>query len=114
MRNFEFAKTLIASAFCLGALFTASESRAAENAWVRDVKVVQFGTYQHSTIHFVWLSSGTVPACQQQDPTNPTLRFDENNAGGKSMVSVLTAAVISKVNVDVQVTGCQIIEVYLK
>ncbi|QGX41519.1 hypothetical protein [Permianibacter aggregans] len=96
------------------ALYAIASSANPETVWVRDVKVVQFGTYQHNTIHFVWLSSGTVPACQQQSPGNPTIHFDEASPGGKSLVSVLTAAVISKVNVDVQVTGCQIMEVYLK
>lgn len=96
------------------ALYAMPSSANLETVWVRDVKVVQFGTYQHNSIHFVWLSSGNVPVCEQDSPSQPTLRFDENSVGGKSLVSVLTAAVISKVTVDVQVTGCQIIEVYLK
>ena len=95
-------------------LLIGSQMAAAQNVWIHDVKIAKFGTYQHSTLHFVWLSSGTVPACQQQSPSNPTLHFDEASPGGKTLVSVMTAAVIAKANVDVQVSGCQIIEVYLK
>ncbi|CCN49414.1 exported hypothetical protein [Vibrio nigripulchritudo MADA3029] len=84
------------------------------NEWVNDVNITKLSTYQHSPIHFVWLSSGSAAECRNVDPNNPVLRFSEINPGGKSLMSVLTAAVVSKTKVDVQVKGCDIIEVYIK
>jgi len=80
------------------------------NETVRGTTVVQLGAYQDHTTHFVWLASGVVSACS----TNPTYHFDENQPGGKSLVSILTAALIAKTPVDVRVNGCRIEEVYLK
>jgi hypothetical protein len=101
---------LLALALVLFSLSTASQA----NDWIRNVKVNMIGTYQHSSGHFVWLSQHPVNACQAANPANPTLHFSENNPGGKSLLSVLIAATMSKANVDVQVNGCDIVEVYLK
>ncbi|MGR5361324.1 hypothetical protein ACPV54_10715 [Vibrio mediterranei] len=89
-------------------------SYAYSNEWIRDTTVVQVGTYQYSQVHYVWLSSGHSSECIAENPINPTLYFNEGNVGGKSLMSVLTTAVISKAKVDVQVSGCDIVEVYLK
>lgn len=82
--------------------------------WINDVEVVRVGTYQHSPGHFVWLSSGVVGECQAAIPSNPTLSFSGDKPGGKALFATLTAAVIAKRKVDVQVAGCDIVEVYLK
>ena len=93
-------------------LLVSSISQA--NEWVHNVKVNQIGTYQHIDGHFVWFSQHPFSECQQANPSNSTLYFSENNPGGKSLLSVLLAAMMSKSNVDVQVNGCDIVEVYLK
>ncbi|MDP2576006.1 hypothetical protein Q8W40_27775 [Vibrio penaeicida] len=84
------------------------------NEWVNNVQVTKLGSYQHSPGHFVWLSSGVVSDCQKANPSNPVLHFSEISPGGKSLMSVLMAAVVSKTTVDVQVNGCDIVEVYIK
>jgi hypothetical protein len=75
--------------------------------WVYDVKVTKLGTYHGAPGHFVWLS-------QQPTECTGTVFFSEDVAGGKSLMAVLTAAVLSKATVDVQVDACSIVEVYLK
>ncbi|MGD8909285.1 MAG: hypothetical protein PVI97_19510 [Candidatus Thiodiazotropha sp.] len=82
--------------------------------WVSDVNITKLGTYQHSLFHYVWLSSGEVSECQEATPSNPTLLFSEESTAGKSLLSVLMAAVVSKATVDVKVNGCDIVEVHLK
>ena len=90
------------------ALFISISAMA--NETVQNTKIVQLGAYQDHTTHFVWLASGVVSTCS----TDPTYHFDENQPGGKSLVSILTAALIAKIPVDVRVNGCRIEEVYLK
>jgi hypothetical protein len=85
----------------------------AANAWLNDVKIVQLGTYQDSPVHFVWTSLGTIPECAAVSQ-NPVLNFSEESKGGKSLVAVLTAAIVATRNVAIQVDGCKIIEVYLR
>ena len=101
---------------CLGALaaLLVLPASALANSWSHDVTVTKIGAYQHGTGHFVWLSSGAVDECVAASPSNPVLSFDEANPGGKTMASLLMAALMAQRPVDVQVDGCQIVEVYLK
>ena len=82
--------------------------------WVNDTQVEKIGTYQHDLGHFVWLTTGSVKECQQAIPENSTLKFDEGSIGGKALLTVLVTALLTKATVDVQVVGCDIVEVYLK
>ncbi len=84
------------------------------NEWINDVEIVKVGTYQHSTLHFVWLSTGNLSECQTANPSNPVLSFDEAQLGGKSLMSVIISALMAKRKVDVQVNGCDIVEIYLR
>ncbi len=95
-------------------LFFLSYEVAFANEWINDVQVSRLGTYQNSPIHYVWLSSGTVAECQAANPTHSTLLFSEKSENGKSLMAVLMAAVLTKKEIDVQVNGCEIIEVYLR
>lgn len=81
---------------------------------VSDVEITRFGSYQNSDIHYVWVSSGVVPACQTANPGNPTLFFSEKAIGGKSLLAVFLLAVTTKKKVDIQVNGCEIVEVYYR
>ena len=87
---------------------------AMANEWVNDTQIVQMGAYQHSPGHFVWLSSGVVSECQQVAPANPSLHFSDDSAGGKAMLAIIMTALVTKATVNVQVDGCDIVEVYLK
>ncbi|MCF5927703.1 hypothetical protein L2249_04905 [Xanthomonas perforans] len=91
------------------ALIIFASPRASANESVRDVEVVQLGTYQASTIHFVWFGS-----LSQECKSSPTMYFDDAKPGGKALMAVLTAALINKRKVDYQAAGCDIVEVYLK
>ena len=93
-------KLLMVLVLCFPAFSQAS-------VWVEDVKVSQMSAYQHSEYHFVWLSK-VVSTC------NSTLGFNEASAGGKSLFSFLLAAQLSRANLNVQVEGCDILEVYIK
>lgn len=94
-------RCLCAVALCLlsGMVWAAS--------WISSVEVVQIGTYQHASTHFVWFSASS-PECQG------VLSFNHDAPGGKALFATLTTALISKRKVDVQVNGCDIVEVYLK
>lgn len=76
--------------------------------WMRGVEVTRIGTYQHSTVHFIWFSAAP-PTTQC---TN-VISFDDAVGGGKGLLAVLMAALINKRRIDVQVEGCRIVEVYL-
>ena len=76
-------------------------------SWVRDVEVVQLGSYQHAAAHFVWFSA---PISECQGVTH----FSHDAPGGKALFATLTTALVSKRKVDVQVNGCDIVEIYLK
>ena len=95
-------------------LFSGIIASAANADWVKNVNVTKIGTYQYSESHFVWLSKHPVSECQSTGTRNPVLHFSEANPGGKSLLAMLMAAIVSKSSVDVQVKGCDIIEVYLK
>lgn len=81
---------------------------------VSDVETTRFGRYQNSDIHYVWVSSGVVPACQTANIGNPTLFFSEKAVGGKSLLAVFLLAVTANKKVDIQVNGCEIVEVYYR
>lgn len=102
----------IALAIAVGC-FTATPAVRA-NQWVNDIQIQRVGTYQDSPIHFVWLSSGVVAECQAANSINPTLYFSEQAQAGRSLLAVLLTAVATQRNVDVQVSGCNIVEVYFK
>lgn len=95
-------------------LIFATNYIAFANEWVNDVEITRLGSYQDQAIHYVWVSSGTVPACQTANPGNPTLFFSEQTVGGKSLLAVLLIAVTTKRKVDIQVNGCGIVEVYYR
>lgn len=88
-------------------------SQTALAEWLGSRTVDKLGTYQHATGHFVWLS-GSVGGCKYADIYNSTLRFDESSLGGKSLMEVLKTAIVYRRTVDVQVNGCDIVEVYLR
>lgn len=94
-------------------IFLVGNIAHAANVWLNDVKVIQLGTYQDFPVHFVWTSLGTIPECAAVSP-NPVLNFSEESKGGKSLVAVLTAAIVATRNVSIQIDGCKIIEVYLR
>jgi hypothetical protein len=89
-------------------------NQAYANDVVSDVEITRLGSYQNSDIHYVWVSSGVVPACQTANPGNPTLFFSEKAIGGKSLLAVFLLAVTTKKKVDLQVNGCEIVEVYYR
>jgi hypothetical protein len=83
------------------------------NEWVRNIEVVQIGTYQATTDHFVWFT--TTPAeCQEADPARPIMRFSETQPGGKALLATLMTALVNKRRVDLQASGCSVVEIYLK
>jgi hypothetical protein len=84
------------------------------NQWVDNTQVQMVSTYQDNPTHFVWLYSGTVAECITANPSNPTLNFSEQAPAGKSLLAVLLTAVATQRNVNVQVSGCSIVEVYFK
>lgn len=86
---------------------------AEANEWVHDVEVIKIGTYQAVSSHFVWIS--TLPGeCNQTVSNNPVLSFSDDLPGGKALLATLMTALVSRRKLDVQVKGCQIVEVYLK
>ena len=107
------AKSNIKAVFVGSALFCFSGMSFA-NQWVSNATISQLGTYQHDAGHFVWLSTGVVAECLNRVPGNPTLYFRDDRPGGKSMMATLTTALVANRRVDVQVNGCDIVEVYLK
>ncbi len=94
-------------------LFSTNKSACA-NEWVNDVQVTRLSGYQDNPAHYVWLSSGVVAECQTENPGNPTLHFSEKSEGGKTLMGMLMVAVVTKQQIDVQVNGCEIMEVYLR
>lgn len=84
------------------------------NEWANNVDVIKVGTYQDIGTHFVWLSSGIVAECQATNPSNPTLLFNEQAQGGKAIFAVLLTAIAAQRKIDVQVSGCNIVEVYFR
>jgi hypothetical protein len=99
---------------CVAFVMTASvlaffSISAQAGEWMRGVEVRQLGTYQHATHHFVWFSSAP-PTTQ----CTHVIRFDDAVGGGKGLMAVLMAALVNKRPVDVQIDGCNIMEVYLR
>lgn len=88
------------------ALGFACEALAGE--WIQNVKVQKISGYQHGEKHFVWFSEQS-PECDKSSVT-----FLDSSLGGRSMLSLLLSAQMSQVNVDVQVEGCELLEVYIK
>lgn len=88
-------------------LLAFSGQTSAADGIIRDIKVVQVGTYQHSSGHFVWFSVA-IPGCAT------TMHFDETKPGGKALFATLNVALINQRKVDVTYSDCDIIEVYLK
>ncbi|MCW5210641.1 hypothetical protein VU03_02715, partial [Desulfobulbus sp. N3] len=103
---------LLLLAFVL--LFFSSHEYVYANEWVNDVQVTRLSAYQDKSTHYVWLSSGVVAECQAANSGNPTLLFSEKSEGGKTLMGMLMVAVITKQQIDVQVNGCEIMEVYLR
>lgn len=95
-------------------VFFVSCSQVYANEVVSDVEITRLGSYQDRDIHYVWVSSGVVSACQTANPGNPTLFFSEQAVGGKSLLAVFLLAVTTKKKVDIQVNGCEIVEVYYR
>jgi hypothetical protein len=84
---------------------------AAANEWVRDIEVTQVGTYLDNDHHYVWFSV-TPETCRTTSPN--VMFFNDTQPGGKAMLASLTTALTAKRKVDVNATGCQIVELYLK
>lgn len=97
-------------AFSLLVLFS---GQVAANESMRDVEVVQIGSYQATSDHFVWFTA-TTQECKTANPGNPVMSFSETQPGGKSLLAILMTALINKRKVDVQASGCSIFEIYLK
>jgi hypothetical protein len=104
-------KSILSVVFSAGLL---SSGICFANQWIYDTQVIQVGTYQTSPVHYVWLASGSPSECVAAIPGNPTLNFNEANPGGKSLVATLTTALVANRKVSVQVSQCNIVEVYLK
>ncbi|WP_295951589.1 hypothetical protein [uncultured Xanthomonas sp.] len=86
--------------------------QASANESMQNVDVVQLGTYQAHTDHFVWLSD--TPAECKATSGNHVLHFQDDQPGGKALLAVLMTALVNKRKIDVQTNGCDIVEVYLK
>ena len=95
-------------------LFFSSHEYVRASEWVNDVQLTRLSAYQDKSTHYVWLSSGVVAECQTENPGNPTLLFSEKAEGGKTLMGILMVAIITKQQIDVQVSGCEIVEVYLR
>lgn len=74
--------------------------------------LLKLGAYQNATVHYVWLSS-TGAECRAVNPGNPVYSYDEASVGGKAMTALFMAALLNKRKIEVQVSGCSIVEVYL-
>lgn len=94
------------------ALLAASTSASAE--FIETTQLTQISSYEQGTMHFVWMSTGVSSDCAANSPGNPTIGFDEAQPGGKSLLAILTAAMLNKRNVSLRITGCKITEAYLK
>jgi hypothetical protein len=95
------------------ALLGLFSSRVAANESMRDVEVVQIGSYQANSDHFVWFTA-TTQECKTASPGNPVMSFNETQPGGKSLLAILMTALVNKRKLDVQGSGCSIFEIYLK
>lgn len=85
--------------------------QASANESMQNLDVVQLGTYQAHADHFVWLSD-TPAECKATG--NPVLHFQDDQPGGKALLAVLMTALVNKRKIDVQTSGCDLVEVYLK
>lgn len=94
-------------------LFASLSGSASANESMQNVDVVQLGTYQAHTDHFVYLSD-TPAECKAAVPGNAVLHFQDDQPGGKALLAVLMTALVNKRKIDVQTNGCDIVEVYLK
>lgn len=74
--------------------------------------VLKLGAYQHATVHYVWLPSMGAE-CKAANPGNPVYSYDEASVGGKAMTALLLAALLNKRKIEVDTSGCTIVEVYL-
>jgi len=83
------------------------------NEWANDVEITQVNAYQSGTGHFVWLTAIT-SECKTESPSTPIMQFDESQPGGKSMLAMVMTALVNKRKVNVQASGCKIVEIYLK
>jgi hypothetical protein len=95
------------------ALLGLLSGQAVANESMRDVEVVQIGSYQANSDHFVWFTA-TTQECKTASPGNPVMNFSETQPGGKSLLAILMTALVNKRKVDVQASGCSIFEIYLK
>lgn len=78
------------------------------NVWINNVTVTQLSSYAVSGTHFVWTSGGFGGEC-----TATPLNFDENAGAGKSLFALLLSAFLSGKQVNIQASGCNIVEVYI-
>ncbi|MBO9828342.1 hypothetical protein J7373_08805 [Xanthomonas sp. A2111] len=92
-------------------LFASLSGSASANESMQNLDVVQLGTYQAHTDHFVWLSD-TPAECKATG--NPVLHFQDDQPGGKALLAILMTALVNKRKIDVQTNGCDLVEVYLK
>ncbi len=92
---------------CLLLLLALSGQASALDGITGDIKVVQVGTYQNASLHYVWFSVAMTNCAT-------TMRFDETKPGGKALFATLNIALINQRKVDVRYSDCDIIEVYLK
>lgn len=94
----------------IAALYAVS-GPAVANEWVHGLDVLQVGTYQSDVSHFVWFSA-LPQECRSQP--NPVMGFREDRPGGKALYAALMTALVSKRKVDLQASGCEIVEIYVK
>jgi len=95
------------------AFFSAVSGNSFANEWANDVEITQVNTYQSGTGHFIFFTA--LPnACKSESPSTPIMQFDESQHGGKSMLAMIMTALVNKRKVNIQVSGCKIVEIYLK
>src|ERR1051326_5645789 len=82
------------------------------NQWFNGVTVTRVSGYQYAGTHFVWLSSGAGSECQAANSSNPVFNFNENSSNGKSLLTLLMTALVAQRSVNVQVSGCDVVEMY--
>ncbi|WIH04916.1 hypothetical protein KHF85_19585 [Xanthomonas translucens pv. graminis] len=93
--------------------FSAVSGNSFANEWANDVAITQVNTYQSGTGHFVWFTA--LPSeFKTESPSTPIMQFDESQPGGKSMLAMIMTALVNKRKVNVQASGCKIVEIYLK
>lgn len=86
------------------AFFIAVNGNAYADQWFHDVQVTQVSGYSSNPTRFVWFSTNFPSECTW------TPHFDGTTEPGKALTSIVLAALLAQRNVDVHMSGCDILE----